>query len=104
PGRAGQPIVYSVIGDVVEMVPTPSTAFQIKMTYYARPSQLVNQQMGATGSARGLITAINTTARTLTMALLPANQITTNTLASGELIDIVHPDGWHELSMINVTQ
>ena len=107
PGRAGQPYVYAIIGDQVEMVPTPTVAFPIKFTYYARPSQLMpSQNLRTVSGSRGLIVALNTTTRALTLDAIPYNmdQPTPSAITSGSIVDIVHPNGWHELSMINVTQ
>jgi hypothetical protein len=103
PGRLGQPVVYVVIGDVIELIPTPSTVFQIKMTYYVRPSQLVPQQSNSLSpfGILGLITAVNPTARTVTIAQIPYDQNTVNVLANNVQCDIVHPDGWHELSLVD---
>lgn len=111
PGRLGQPVVYAVIGDQIEMIPTPSTAIQIKFTYYIRPSLLMAaqspSQFSFANTDRGRITAINTVARTVTVNAIPFNQAlsTPAAITSGaDLIDIVHPDGWAELAMVNVAQ
>lgn len=73
PGRQGQPVVYAVIGDQIELVPTPNSVVSAKFTYYIRPSQLVTQQSSTSGggTVRGLITSVNTSARTVSVAVLP---------------------------------
>ena len=98
----GTPYVYSVYGDIVDVIPTPQSGTFLKMTYYIRPSRLCPTQTA------GLITAVNTGARTVTVNSVPvsyANDGTSTAITSGSTaIDIVHPDGWHELSMVNQTQ
>jgi hypothetical protein len=109
PGRQGQPLVYTVIGDQVELIPTPSSVISVKFTYYIRPSTLVPQQSTTIGGGtiRGLITNVNTGARTVSVAVLPFDQSLSAPAAitSGlQTIDIVHPNGWHELSMVDAPQ
>lgn len=108
PGTQGQPIVYAVIGDQVELVPTPSTVFSAKFTYYIRPSQMVPQQSSTTGGVvRGLITNVNPTARTVSVAVLPFDQslaVPAAITTAVQSVDIVHPNGWHELSLVEATQ
>lgn len=98
----GTPYVFSVFGDIVDLMPTPAVGTFIKMTYYIRPSRMCPTQTA------GLITAVNTVARTVTVNSVPvnyANDGTSSAITSGSTaIDIVHADGWHELSMVNVTQ
>jgi hypothetical protein len=107
PGRLGQPVVYAVIGDQIEMIPTPSTAIQIKFTYYIRPSQLVAAQSPGqftpAATTRGLITSVNTASRLVTVAVLPFDQNASvpAAITTGSTIDIVHPDGWSELSLVS---
>lgn len=107
-GRQGQPIVYAVIGDQIELIPTPSTAISIKFTYYIRPSQLVPQQSSTIGgTVRGQVTLVNTTTRAVTVNALPFDQnlaVPAAITSAVQQIDIVHPDGWHELSLVGATQ
>lgn len=107
-GRQGQPVVYVVSGDMVELVPTPSTAIQVRFQYYIRPSALVAAQNGRNSTTdRGRVTAVNTTARTITVNAIPfdQSQAVPAALTSGvQSIDVVHPDGWHELSLVGATQ
>lgn len=108
-GNPGQPIVYTIQGDQVELLPTPSAVVPLRFTYYIRPSRLVPQQSTTAGggTVRGLITAHNTTLRTLTVALLPLDQDLTPPAAittANQLIDVVHPNGWHELALVGAAQ
>jgi len=103
PGRQGQPVVYAVVGDRVKLVPTPSSAIDIKFTYYIRPSKLVPQQSSSTdGTVRGRVTAVDTALRTVTVSVLPYDQslAVPAAIQSGQAVDIVHRNGWHELSMV----
>lgn len=104
PGRTGQPVVYAVLGDQVKLIPAPSSAVSLRMYYYIRPSQLVPQQSSSTGgTVRGRVTAVDTTLRTVTVAVLPFDQslAVPAAIQSGQAVDIVHRDGWHELSMVS---
>lgn len=87
-------IPYTIFGDVVEYDSAPNTSDTVDFTYYLRPSLLCELQAG------GLITAVDTSARTVNFASLPTNKVTTAALANGDTVDIVHPNGWHELSLV----
>lgn len=108
-GTSG-PAVYYCQGDIIEILPTPTSAISIKMSYYVRPSRLCISQsstLGGDGVDRGRVTAINTTTRQVTVNTLPFDQslAVPAAISSGvQNIDIVHPDGWHELSLVNATQ
>lgn len=94
----GTPYIFSVFGDIVDVMPTPAVGTFLKMTYYIRPSRVCPTQ------AIGLITNVNTAARQVSVNAIPlnyANDGTSATLTSGTAIDIIHADGWHELSMVN---
>jgi len=104
-----RPIVYTVQGDQVELLPAPDAVYQLRLSYYVRPSRLVPQQSSTLGggTVRGLITAVDTTLRTLTTAVLPFDQelAAPAAISSGvQRIDVVHPNGWHELALVNTTQ
>jgi hypothetical protein len=87
-------IPYKIFGDVIEFSSQPTVGEDVEFTYYLRPSLLCAEQTA------GLITAVDTSARTVSFATLPVNRVTSASLASGNLIDIVHPNGWHELSLV----
>lgn len=103
----GNPWVYWIEGDVVEVVPAANVGMLVRLSYYIRPSLLVAAQSDPNGTVRGRITAISTTARTVTVNTVPLDQSLTSPVAitSGlQSIDIVHPDGWHELALVGATQ
>lgn len=108
-GNPGQPQVYTIQGDQIVMAQTPSAVVPLRFTYYLRPSRLVPQQSTTAGggTVRGLITAVNTVARTVTVAVLPFDQSLSPPAAittANQLIDIVHPNGWHELALVGASQ
>jgi len=97
---SGEPTGYVILGDQIKLLPTPSTTgWQLRFTYYIRPSNLVATQTA------GRVTAVNTTTRVVAVNVIPNDQSTAASIVSGTtLIDIVHPDGWHELSIVGATQ
>lgn len=109
-GGSDTPYVFTVVGDLVEVIPTPPAGYLLKLTYYIRPSRLQTSQSSTQGGAavdRGRITAVNTAARTVTVNVLPFDYSLTSPAAitSGtSTLDVVHPDGWHELSYVGATQ
>jgi hypothetical protein len=103
----GFPYVFTVQGDQVEIVPTPTAGMSLRLTYYIRPSRLTVSQSDPNSTQRGKITAINTSTRVVTVNALPFDQSLTSPAAitsATQLVDIVHPDGWHELSLVGATQ
>jgi hypothetical protein len=109
-GGPSSPYVFCVNGDVVDIIPTPPAGYLVKLTYYIRPSRLVTSQCSTQGGAevdRGRITDIDTSARTVAVNVLPYDYaLTTPAQITSALqtLDIVHPDGWHELSYVGGTQ
>lgn len=109
-GTTGTPSRFYVRGDQIVLLPTPdSGSYTLRFHYYVRPSRLVTQQSSTLGSGtiRGQITAINTAARTLTVNVVPFDQeLGTPAAITSALqrIDVVHPDGWHELALVGATQ
>jgi hypothetical protein len=105
---------YVVEGDQVHLLPSPDNAYALRMRYYRRPSRLVAQQSSTlnSGVVRGQVSAVNPTARTITVNVIPFDQeavaagvITPAALVSGTTrIDVIHPDGWHELALTGVPQ
>jgi hypothetical protein len=107
----GKPQWYVSRGDQLELVPVPDVGtYTIRLKYYIRPNRLVTSQSSTLGGAaadRGRITAINTGARTLTVNALPFDYSlgTPAAIASAsQTIDVVHPDGWHELALVGASQ
>jgi hypothetical protein len=110
----GFPSRYVVEGDQVHLLPCPDAAYALRLRYYRRPSRLVSQQSSTlnSGVVRGLVSAVNTTARTVQVNVVPqdmeavaAGVITPTAITSAnQRIDIIHPDGWHELALTGATQ
>lgn len=106
-GQTGNPWIYWVEGDIVEIVPAANVGMLVRLSYYIRPSQLVASQSDPNSTVRGRITAFNTSARTVTVNTVPLDQSLTVPVAitsALQSIDIVHPDGWHELALVGATQ
>lgn len=105
------PILYTIQGDQIELLPGPDAAYFLRLTYYIRPSRLVAQQSSTLGggTVRGQIApgGINTVARTLTVNVLPFDQelaVPAAITSALQTIDVVHPNGWHELALVGATQ
>lgn len=101
----GFPAYYLIDGDQVQLIPAPSGAYTLRMRYYRRPGRLVAQQV--TGTERGRVTAVNTTARTIVVNAVPFDQelAVPAAITSGlQRLDVIHPDGWHEVALTGVTQ
>ena len=88
---------YQIIGDEVVFDAAPSTGTTLEWVYYLRPSLLVEEQASA-----GRVTAVSTSALTVTVASVPTNRVTASAVVTGDTVDIVHANGWHELSVVNV--
>jgi hypothetical protein len=104
----GFPYIYTVQGDQVEVVPMPTAGMVVRLTYYIRPSRLVPSQSDPNGTQRGKITSIAAIAsRQVTVNALPFDQSLTVPVAitsGSQTVDVVHPDGWHELSLVGAAQ
>lgn len=104
----GTPWVFWVSGDIVEIIPAATSGMLVKLSYYIRPSRLVPSQSDPNGTVRGRITSIASIAsRIVTVNAIPFDQslVTPLAITSGQQsIDIVHPDGWHELPLVGATQ
>jgi hypothetical protein len=109
-GSATQTTGFWIQGDQVVLLPAPTSSLSMRMSYYLRPSKLVTSQsstQGGDGVVRGQVTAVDTTARTVTVNTLPFDESLTVPAAitsASQLVDIVHPDGWHELAAVGLTQ
>lgn len=100
----GTPQVWVARGDKIVLLPTPNAALPIRVSYFVRPSFLIPVQPG--GTTAGLITAVNTTARTIVVSSLPSffdNAGNSGPFVSGTsyAIDVVSPNGWHELQLVS---
>lgn len=95
--KSGDPVWYIVENDTIKLFPTPTAAGTMRIKYAVRPSQLVQEQTA------GLITAVDTSARTLTMAARPVVRATAASLAAADLADVVHAGGCYDLGVCNAT-
>lgn len=107
--QTGTPQVYVMYGDQIVLYPTPSVAYTLRLSIYLRPSRLVTQQSTTIGggTVRGQVTLINTATRQITVNALPFDQelAAPAAITSGlQKIDVVHPDGWHELPLWGASQ
>lgn len=88
---------YQIIGDQVVFTSAPTDGSELIFTYYLRPSALVAEQ-----STAGRVTGKDEDARTVSVTSVPTDRVTAATVASGDKLDIVHPNGWHELALVNI--
>lgn len=92
----GEPHGYVDNADFLRLVPVPNTAgFTLRQWYKVRPSQIVENQ------AEGRITAVDPVARTVDINAVPKNRITDVLIATNDLVDIIPPDGSHELHLVS---
>jgi hypothetical protein len=98
PSTYGQPKKYCIRGDQIVLLPSPNGSYTLRITYYLRPSALYAPQ-----TAAGIVTDVNPTTRLITVGSLPTNRVTSATLATGALIDVIHPGGWHEVGLVGAT-
>lgn len=95
PGQVGQVLKYAVRADQVVLLPTPAEGYTLRLSYYLRPSQLQPTQ------TMGRVVDVSVATRTVIVdSGFPLNQITGDPVAVGDLIDIVHPSGWCEVSLV----
>jgi hypothetical protein len=93
---------YEVEGDQLVFDSAPATGSTLRITYYLRPSLLVPQQ------TQGRVASKDTANNSITLNAMPADQDVNsstyqNQVATGHLIDVVHNNGWHELSIVGAT-
>jgi hypothetical protein len=87
---------YEIIGDQIVFAAAPDNTGIVRCTCYLSPSLITQEQTA------GRVTAVSTTLRTITVSSLPVNRVTAATIATGDLLDIVHANGWHELALVGV--
>lgn len=88
---------YEIVGDQIVYLTAPTAGSQHIVSYYLRPSVLVAEQ------TTGLISAVDTTLLTVTVNTAPTDRVTAAAVVTGDTLDIVHPNGWHELALVNTT-
>lgn len=91
------PTHFLADGDHVEIYPLLTSAQVFRTTYILRPPSLQQFQ------AAGLVTAVDTGALTVTVNSAPVDRETAAALTGAEEVDIVHPNGGHELALVGVT-
>ena len=96
PGSVGtMPVWYTIFGDELELSPTPGDVMPLRITYYLRPSRLVETQTA------GEITVAPNASREITVNSIPNRMLPTPTaLVTGNLVDVVHPDGTRECALV----
>lgn len=107
-GSIGSPQKFVLRGDQVVFLPTADNGgYVVRVWYFIRPSRLYPSQNAVSGTDRGRITALNATTRTVTVNALPFDMSLSSPAAitsALQTVDVVHPDGWHELAMVGATQ
>lgn len=88
---------YQLLGDQIVFVSVPTVGSTLLVTYYIRPSTLVAEQ------TIGKVLSVDTAAGSVIVNSLPLDRVTAATVLTGDKFDIVHPNGWHELAVANVT-
>lgn len=113
--QLGQPSAYVIRGDQIVLLPTPdNSSYTIRIYYYLRPSRLVLPQStgvgGVGGTIRGTVATVTLssgggTPDVVTLDTQPFNQELASpaviNFGNSPRLDIVHPDGWHELAVVN---
>lgn len=102
----GQPRAYVLRGNDLVVLPTPDNGgYVLRITYYRRPPKLFGSQNSVSGTDRGRVTAVNATAKTITVNTMPFDQsLAVPAAISGTAtIDVVKPNGWYDHSLSNVT-
>jgi len=99
----GEPGAFTVRGDSVQLFPTPGSVYSLRVHYYLRPSTLVTAQLPTSGTHRGLITNVQQGTSTVSVNALPFDQLIAvpAAIASGARVDVVRPDGGHEIVLVS---
>lgn len=108
----GAPQTYAIKDSWVELYPTPSAAYVLKMTFFIRPSMIVTTQSTQTagdassGAICGLITNLNKPARTCSIGNLPRDYMSTGNpeiiSVQVPVVDIIHAAGNFALAQYSV--
>lgn len=106
-GTLFAPYSYVLRGDRIVLLPAPDNGgYTIRVYYYIRPSRLVAPQSqgvgGVGGTIRGRVLSVFPSTGNINMNVTPFDQeiATPATLSIGQSIDVVKPDGWHELCLV----
>lgn len=101
----GQPRAYALRGNDIIIFPTPDNGgYTLRISFYRRPSRLYASQNAQSGTDRGRVTAVDNTARTITVNALPFDMslAVPAAITSANRIDVVKPNGWFEPSLGDV--
>lgn len=88
---------HRIFGDVIVFERAPTDGQSLHFDYYVRPSLLCESQTA------GRITDKDVNARTVTVNSLPTDRVLAATVLTGATFDIVKPNGWHEIAVVNRT-
>lgn len=86
---------YTFQGDQIVLDSPPQTSCTLRVHYYLRPSKLVQPQ------TEGRVVAFDNVAKTITVNALPLDQRTEIEIGTGDRIDVIHPNGWHEVYIVD---
>lgn len=109
-GMTGPVQCYVMRGDQIQLLPVPdATVTNLRISYAIRPSRLVPQQSSTlnSGTIRGLISNVNTGARTITVNVVPFDQelaVPAAITSALQRIDVVRGNGWHEVKLVSAAQ
>ncbi len=87
---------YTFQGDQIVFNSPPDAGLTLRVHYYLRPSALYALQLNV-----GRVTAVHDTTKEVVVTALPLNMITGLPIATGDRLDIVHPNGWHEAVVVD---
>jgi hypothetical protein len=82
--------------DRIELYPLPSSALTVRTSYMLRPPKLVQYQTA------GEVTAVDADALTVEVNTVPDDQDTGSAVTTSDKLDIIHPNGGHELALVGV--
>jgi len=99
-GSPGEPNGFVDNADFLRLVPSVSVGgWTLRQWYKLRASKIVEKQ--AT-NLTGKVTAVDPVALTITVAVLPVVLASESTLATNDTIDVIAPNGSHELHLVSI--
>ena len=87
------PTRFTLEGGDIRLLPPLSQSVDLRIRYYLRPSTL------QTAQTAGLVASV--TGTQVTVNVLPVNQVTLATIATGDAVDSIRPQGWCEPTTIS---
>ncbi len=91
-----QPQRYTIDNDTIKLYPTPAVPISMRCLYGLRPSTLYAAQTA------GAIASVNAAAYSFTTTTLPNNSLLAAPIATGALVDVVHPAGCFDLGIVGL--